>query len=58
MMYFLYFMIMYANDNQITITEWAGMGVCLTVVLAVAAVIGIIYRITLKQMMENLDIAK
>ena len=56
MMYLLYAMIMYANDGSFTQDELLGLAVCLLVVLAVAAVICLIYRLTLKQMLEKLDI--
>lgn len=56
MIYLLYAMIMYANDNALTGDEILGMAYCLAVVLAVAAVIYLIYRFTLRQMMEKLGI--
>lgn len=58
MMYLLYSMIMYANDGAFTRDECLGLAVCLLVVLAVGAVICLIYRITLRQMLEKLDIQK
>ena len=54
--YLLYFMIMYANDGQISGTEIAGMAMCLLVVLAVAAILYGIYRATLKQILRQLQI--
>ncbi|MBQ8563807.1 MAG: ABC transporter permease [Firmicutes bacterium] len=54
--YFFYGMIMYANDGSLTLSELAGMAVCLMVVLAVAAVIYLVYRLTMKQMRSSLDI--
>ncbi|MBR4860940.1 MAG: ABC transporter permease, partial [Firmicutes bacterium] len=54
--YFFYGMIMYANDGSLTLSELAGMAVCLLVVLAVAAVIYLVYCLTMKQMRSSLDI--
>ena len=58
MMYLLYAMIMYANDGSFTVDECLGLVVYLLVVLAVAAIIHQIYRITLRQMLEKMDIQK
>lgn len=55
-MYLLYGLIMYANDDQISMNEIMGMGVCLGVVVAVVLVIYLIYRLTLRQMCRMLDI--
>lgn len=55
-MYLLYVLIMYANDNQISMNEIIGMGTCLGVVIAVGLVIYLIYRLTLRQMCRMLDI--
>lgn len=55
-MYLLYGLIMYANDNQISMDEITGMGVCLMVVFAVVLVIYLVYRLTLRQMCRMLDI--
>ncbi|MGN1414317.1 MAG: FtsX-like permease family protein [Anaerovoracaceae bacterium] len=55
-MYLLYGLIMYANDNQISVNEITGMVVCLMVVFAVAMVIYLVYRLTLRQMCRMLNI--
>ena len=55
-MYLLYGLIMYVNDDQISMNEIIGMGICFGVVLAVALVIYLIYRLTLRQMCRMLNI--
>lgn len=54
--YAFYGMIMYANDGSFAASELAGMTVCLAVVLAIAAVIYLIYRLTMKQMRAILKV--
>lgn len=55
-MYLLYGLIMYVNDDQISMNGIIGMGICFGVVLAVALVIYLIYRLTLRQMCRMLNI--
>jgi len=57
MMYILYMMIMYANDGIYTMSELAGLGVCLLVVLLFAAIIYGCYRFTRKKVLEMLGIS-
>ncbi|MCI8609362.1 MAG: ABC transporter permease [Firmicutes bacterium] len=57
-MYFLYGLVMYANDSYFSVDEIWGMIVCLAVVLAVAALIYLVYRITIRQMEEKLEIER
>ena len=56
LIYAFYAMIMYFNDNRLTITEIAGMGVCLLVVAAVSLLTWLIYRFTLRKVCSALNI--
>ncbi len=56
LIYAFYAMIMYFNDNRLTITEIAGMGVCLLVVAAVSALTWLVYRLALKKVCAALRI--
>ena len=56
LIYAFYAMIMYFNDNRLTVTEIAGMGVCLLVVAAMSLLTWLIYRMTLKKVCTALNI--
>ena len=56
LIYAFYAMIMYFNDGRLTLTELAGMGVCLLVVAAVSLLTWLIYRFTLRKVCSALNI--
>lgn len=56
LMYLLYTMIMYANDNKFTFNEGAGLLVCLGVLLLHGAIIFAVYKVTVKKMRKQLKI--
>lgn len=55
-MYFLYCMIMYANDGKMTFEEIAGLGICLVVLGAIALIIYGVYRKTTQSLKKQLGI--
>ena len=56
LIYAFYAMIMYFNDSRLSLTEIAGMGVCLLVVSGVSVITWLIYRLTLKKVCAALRI--
>lgn len=54
--YAFYAMIMYANDDRLSLNELAGMGACLLVILAISLLMYAVYRLTLKQVCRALNI--
>ena len=54
--YAFYAMIMYANDDRLSLNEFAGMGACLLVILAISLLMYAVYRLTLKQVCRALNI--
>ena len=54
--YAFYTMIMYANDDRLSLNELAGMGACLLLILAVSLLLYAVYRLTLKQVCRALNI--
>lgn len=56
LMYLLYTMIMYANDNKFTLDEGAGLLVCLGVLFLHGAIIFAVYKVTVKRMKSQLNI--
>lgn len=54
--YAFYAMIMYANDDRLSLSELAGMGACLLVILAISLLMYAVYRLTLKQVCRALNI--
>lgn len=57
-MYFLYVMIMFANDGKLVMGEIAGLGVCLCILLLMGAVYYVVYRYTIRKMCMELKIQK
>ena len=57
LIYGFYAMIMYFNDNRLTLQELAGMGVCLALVAAVSALLYGVYRLTLRSVCRALKIS-
>ena len=56
-MYLLYSMILFANDNRITTSELVALGTCFAILLFIAALIFMVYRVTLRQMRQRLNIS-
>ena len=56
LIYGFYAMIMYFNDNRLTLQELAGMAVCLAVVAAVSALFYGVYRFTLQSVCRLLKV--
>lgn len=56
LMYLLYTMIMYANDDKFTFDEFAGLLVCLGVLLLIGAIIFAVYKVAVKRMKAQLKI--
>ena len=56
LIYGFYAMIMYFNDNRLTLQELAGMAVCLAVVAAVSALFYGVYRFTLRSVCRSLKV--
>ena len=56
-MYLLYSMILFANDNRITTSELAALGTCFAILLFIAALILVVYRVTLRQIRQRLNIS-
>ena len=54
--YAFYAMIMYANDDRLSLSELAGMGACLLLILAISLLMYAVYRLTLKQVCRALNI--
>ena len=54
--YAFYAMIMYANDDRLSLNELAGMGACLLVILAISLLMYAVYRMTLRRVCQALDI--
>ena len=54
--YSFYAMIMYANDDRLSLNELAGMGACLLVILAISLLMYAVYRMTLRRVCQALDI--
>ena len=54
--YAFYAMIMYANDDRLSLNELAGMGACLLVILAISLLMYAVYRLTLRRVCQALDI--
>lgn len=56
LIYGFYAMIMYFNDNRLTLQELAGMAVCLAVVAAVSALLYGVYRFTIRRVCRSLKV--
>ena len=56
LIYGFYAMIMYFNDNRLTLQELAGMAVCLALVAAVSAIFYGVYRFTLRSVCRALRV--
>ena len=56
LIYAFYAMILYFNDNRLTVNELAGMGSCLTVIAAVSLLLYLVYRLTLRRVCAKLNI--
>ena len=56
LIYAFYAMIMYFNDNRLTLQELAGMAVCLALVAAVSAIFYGVYRFTLRSVCRALRV--
>ena len=54
--YAFYAMIMYANDDRLSLNELAGMGACLLLILIVSLLMYAVYRMTLRRVCQALDI--
>ena len=55
-MYFLYAMIMFANDGKLVPGEIAGLGICLGILLLISVIYYIVYRYTVRKMCAELNI--
>ncbi len=55
-MYFLYFMILLANDGKFTTDEAVGMAACFGLLLIFAGIYFLVYRFTVKSMCRQLEI--
>ena len=58
LIYAFYAMIMYFNDNRLTLSEIAGMGNCLLLIAGISLVIYGVYRITLRSVCSTLDVKR
>ena len=56
LIYGFYAMILYFNDDRLTLNELAGMGVCLALVAAVSALLYGVYRFTLRSVCRSLRV--
>lgn len=56
LIYAFYTMIMFFNDNRLTIQELAGMAMCLLVVAGISALFYLFYRMTLRQVCQSLQV--
>lgn len=54
--YAFYAMIMYANDDRLSLNELAGMGACLLLILAISLLMYAVYRLTLNRVCRALEI--
>ena len=54
--YAFYAMIMYANDDRLSLNELAGMGACLLLILAISLLMYAVYRLTLRRVCRALEI--
>ena len=54
--YAFYAMIMYANDDRLSLSELAGMGACLLLILAISLLMYAVYRLTLRRVCRALEI--
>ena len=54
--YAFYAMIMYANDDRLSLSELAGMGACLLLILAISLLMYAVYRLTLRRVCQALEI--
>lgn len=57
-MYLLYLLLMFGNDGKLTGSELGGMAVCLFILAAITAAYYMVYRYTLKNMCQSLDIRR
>lgn len=55
-MFFLFSMILYANDGRMLKTEWMAMGVCLCIIAAISGVIYAVYRSSVRAIKAQLQI--
>ena len=55
-MFFLYFLMMYANDGKLTAAELYGMAACLGVLLLMVVLILAVYKRTVRTVRRQLDI--
>ena len=55
-MYFLYILILYANDDKIVSSEMAALGICLLVLFGIGALSYAIYRAAVKSIGKLLGI--
>lgn len=55
-MFFLFAMILYANDGRMLRAEWAAMGVCLGIIALIGGVIYIVYRSSVKAIKRQLGL--
>lgn len=55
-MFFLFSMILYANDGRMLKTEWMAMGVCLCIIAAIGGVIYAVYRSSVRAIKAQLQI--
>ena len=58
LIYAFYGMIMYFNDNRLTVQELAGMAICLGLVACVSVLLYLVYRLTLNRVCAALAIKK
>ena len=55
-MYLLYAMLMFGNDGQLVMGEIAGLGACLIILLVMACIVYVVYRVTVRKMCRELEI--
>lgn len=55
-MFFLFAMILYANDGRILMTEWAAMGICLCIIGMIGSLIYAVYRSAIKTITRQLNL--
>lgn len=55
-MYFLYTLILLANDGKLTSSEIGGLGACLMILFLFAGVFYLVYRYTVRTMCRQLEI--
>lgn len=56
-MVFLYAMLLYANDGGYTPAELSGFGLCMVVIVAIAAGVYLVYATTVKKIKKHLEIS-